>query len=181
MERSKRLFLAFIGLIMVIGVAMVIFFYYKANQPVPPPDEPPTDEIAPIQVDNLVFEANPIFWQNFMPIIPPEGPPFYLVLEIIVKNYGDISISDITAIKTTVYYAATTRALHTFKLEPSGSTNNSIRPGETKKFEYTNDRSTIFSPDLEEGTELYARILVRWASEHEVILTTPPAPVEFTY
>lgn len=181
MGSSKRLFLTSIGLIMVIGVVMVIIFHYKANQPVPPPVEPPTDEMAPIQVDYLVFEAKIIFWQNFMPIIPPEGPPFYLVLEIIVKNYGNIPISDITAIRTTVYYAATTRALHTFKLEPFDSVNNLIRPGETRKFEYTNDRSTIFSPDLEEGTELYARILVRWESEHEVILTTPLAPVEFTF
>lgn len=181
MSSINRLFLALIGLILVIGVVLVMIFHYKPNQQVPPPDEPPTDEVAPIQVDYLVFEANVVFWQNFMPIIPPEGPPFYLVLEITVKNYGNIPISGFTAIKTTVYFAATTRALHTFQLEPLDSANNSIHPGEIRKLEFTNERSTIFSPDLEEGTKLYARVLVRWESDQAVILTTPLAPVEFTY
>lgn len=61
MGRSKRLFLALIGLILVIGVVLVIIFHYQTNQPVPPPVEPPTDGMPPIQVDNLVFEANIIF------------------------------------------------------------------------------------------------------------------------
>lgn len=181
MRSTNRLFLALIGLILVIGVVLVMIFHYKANQQVPPPDEPPTDVIPPIQADNMVFEANAIFWQNFMPIIPPEGPPFYLVLEITIKNLGSIPITGLTAVRTTVYFAATTRALHTFQLEPLDSVNNSIQPGEIRKLEFTNDRSTAFSPDLDEGTKLYARILVRWEIEQAVILTSPLAPVEFTY
>ncbi len=181
MRSTNRLFLALFGLILVIGVVLVMVFHYKANQQVPPPEEPPTDVVAPIQVDNVVFEANAIFWQNFMPIIPPEGPPFYLVLEITVKNWGNVPLTGLTAVRTTIYFADTTRALHTFQLEPLDSVNNSIKPGEIKNLEFTNDRSTIFSPDLEEGTKLYARIQVCWGSEQAVILTTPLAPVEFTY
>jgi len=47
--------------------------------------------------------------------------------------------------------------------------------------EFTNERGVVFSPDLEEGTGLYARVLVTWADGQQVILTTPPSPVHFTY
>ncbi|MFQ6125577.1 MAG: hypothetical protein ACE5R6_13395 [Candidatus Heimdallarchaeota archaeon] len=181
MEGLKRLFLALIGLFIVIGAVLLITYHYKANLPVPPPDKPPTDDVAPLQVGNLVLEANAVFWQNFMPIIPPEGPPFYVIIEITMRNYGSFPISGFTAIKTTVYFAATKNPLHTFQLEPVDAANNSIQPGEIRKLEFTNGRSTIFSPDLEEGTKLYTRILVHWASNQAEILTTPLAPVEFTY
>ena len=178
---QTRQFLILIGLIVIIGVGLFIVLRDESKQQVPPPEEPPTDEVVPLQVENLELEASATFWQNFMPIIPPEGPPFYLVLELTVTNYGPTTISGFKAVRTTVYFANSKDVLHTFQLEPLDPENNSIHPGETITFEFTNERTTIFSPDLEEGTKFYARILVSWKPEHTEILTSPPVSVEFTY
>ncbi|MFX0108407.1 MAG: hypothetical protein ACFE7R_09000 [Candidatus Hodarchaeota archaeon] len=128
--------------------------------------------------------ATAVFWQDFMPSIPEEGPPFYLVLRVNVTNMGNGTIFGLDMPRVTVYFNNTFTPLHSFHIDPGVACcddENAVPPGETLILEFTNRREAIFSPDLDEGTGLYARAVFIWETDGEAILTTPPNALSFTY
>jgi hypothetical protein len=149
---------------------------------VPPPEKAPQEKDSIDVIDDIKFTISPYFWQDFMPTIPPGGPPFYLKFKIEIKNYTEKPIKGFSALMTTLYYLDTQEVVHNFWLIPSGNTQpeETILPGEEKILIYTNAREEIFSPKIEQGTELFGRILVKW-NEVKHLLTSPPAGVVYTY
>lgn len=115
-----------------------------------------------------------------MPIVPGEGAPFYTAIRVNVTNTGDTTLDTFHAIRVTIYLYGTNMLLVTLNLTLVGEMRQ-IGPGDTTVLVFTNDRSSIFSPTIEEGTELYSRILTRCGDGIESILTAPPSAVDYTY
>jgi hypothetical protein len=149
---------------------------------VPPPERIPLPADTAEVLGGIKIIISGYFWQDFMPVIPPEGPPFCILFKFKVTNNSQSKIENFSATLITLYYDKTKDRFYTFKLISSANTKpqEEILPKETKYLEYTNDRAEKFSPQLEEGTKLYGRILVSWNGE-EHIFTCPPIPVVFTY
>ena len=118
-----------------------------------------------------------------MPAIPPEGPPFYLIIWINVTNTGTNTVTNFNAIRTTIYFHNTSQVFVTLDLMSSIQyiVWPQIGPGESVVFEFTNVRDSIFSPTIEEGAVLYSRVLATWESGGEMILTTPPSDLFYTH
>jgi len=135
-----------------------------------------------VVIDEVKFVIRSYFWQDFMPMIPPQGPPFYLVFKLKVTNNTDRALIDFYAVKTNLFYEDDNEKFHSFSLIPAGGTKpkERILPKETKNFEYTNDRTEIFSPKIEEGTKLYGQILFSWDGKKQ-ILTSSPSEVKYTH
>lgn len=156
---------------------------FSGLDPVPPPDEPPSEVVGNITVDELDLAASAFFWQDFMPSIPPEGPPFYLVIRVNVTNNGNLIVFGLDVSRVSVYFNNLT-LLHTFDIEPGVSCCSdefSVAPGHTEIFEFTNNRESIFSPEVAEDTELFARILLTWDSDSEAIITAASVPLLYTH
>ncbi len=171
-------------LVAVIGLGVVGVLYslgFLDPLQVPPPEEPPGEELEPTTKDGLTATARAIYWQDFMPSVPPEGPPFYTVIWINVTNTGNITITNFYAVRVTIYFHDTMSPLVTLDLESTVQyfVWPEVKPGESFEFEYTNSRASIFSPTIEKYTILYSRVLTRWGNESELIVTTPPSPLEF--
>lgn len=115
-----------------------------------------------------------------MPAVPEEGPPFGTIIWVNVTNTGNTTVSNFEAVRTTIYFHNNSMLLVTLKLIFVGDSTQ-INPGESCILEFTNDRSSIFSPTIEEGTVLYSRILTRWSDGIEEILTTPPSALFYTW
>ena len=149
---------------------------------VPPPEKLPQEKDSVIVIDHVKLTISSYFWQDFMPIIPPKGPPFYLNLAIEIENNSTRPIQGFTVLMTTLYYLDTQKIFHGFRLIPAGNTQpeETILPQERKTLIYTNDREEIFSPQIERGAKLYGRIMVKWNGER-YLLTSPPAGVAYTY
>ncbi len=149
---------------------------------IPPAERFPQEKDSVFVINDIKFKISPYFWQDFMPLVPPEGPPFYLNFKIEVQNLAGRPMRDFSAIIATLYYFDTQNLFHSFKLIPTASTQpeETILPQEKRTLIYTNDRNEIFSPRIEQGTKLYARIAVRWDGEQH-LLTSPPASVAYTY
>jgi hypothetical protein len=116
-----------------------------------------------------------------MPVVPPEGPPFYLIIQIRVTNTGNLTIGNLAAPWVVVFYADTMKPLNTFQLVAVTPGGNAVGPGESVVLEFTNARDDVFSPSIEEGTELCALILFTWGSGQGAIIGAPPSPLQFTY
>ena len=149
---------------------------------VPPPERFPQEKDSIMVIDDVKLTISPYFWQDFMPAVPPQGPPFFVSFEIEVKNCTGEPLIGFAALVTTLYYSDTQRAFRSFRLTPVADTKTeqTILPGQEKRLAYTNDRTQIFSPEIEQGTKLYARIMARWDAEIH-LLTSPPAGVGRTY
>jgi hypothetical protein len=149
---------------------------------IPPPEKIPLPTDTAEVLGGIKVIISGYFWQDFMPIVPPEGPPFYILFKFKITNNSQSKIENFSANLATLYYDKTKDRFYTFKLIPAGNTKpkEEILPKETKYLEYTNDRTEKFSPQIEEGTKLYGRILVSWEGK-EHIFTSPPIPVVFTY
>jgi len=149
---------------------------------VPPPERFPQEGDSVTVIDGVKLTVTPYFWQDFMPTIPPGGPPFFLCLEIKVKNYTEKPLRGFTAGMTTLYYFDTQKVFYTFQLIPGAETKaeETLLPQEEKTLTYTNDRKSTFSPQIEQGTKLYGRIMVKWNGK-TCLLSSPPAGVVFTY
>jgi hypothetical protein len=170
-------------IIIVVLVAGSLVFLSNLVPPVAPPDEPPSGEVEPMIVDDLELTATAYFWQDFMPSVPPEGPPFYLAIRLNTTNFGNETVFGLNVQIVTVYYGDSTNVLHTFKIQPGLSCcfdEFTVPSNSSHLIDFTNDRETIFSPDLEEGTVLYARVHVVW-NNGEALVTTPPALLDFTH
>ncbi|MFW9893856.1 MAG: hypothetical protein ACFFFO_16745 [Candidatus Thorarchaeota archaeon] len=172
-----------IGVILVVAIGLVVVGVLLYSNPVPPPTEPPGDDPEIVSKDGLEAWAEAIYWQDFMPAIPEEGPPFYTIIWLNVTNTGNTTITNFHAVRATIYFHNTSQELVTLDL-----TSNiqyfvwpQIGPGENVVFEFTNVRDSIFSPSIEEGAVLYSRVLTTWETGSEMILTAPPSELSYTY
>ena len=171
-------------LVVATGTALILGgTLFDGLDPVPPPDGPPSEVVGNITVGGLDLAASAFFWQDFMPSIPPEGPPFYLVIRVNVTNNGNLTVFGLDVSCVSVYFSNLT-LLHTFGIEPGVSCCSdefSVAPGHTEVFEFTNNRESIFSPEIAEETELFARILLTWDSDGQAIITTASVPLLYTH
>ena len=169
-----------IAVILTAGFLTLIF---QIPQHVPPPLTPPESEMEPETAGNLLLEAEAVFTQDFMPAIPPEGPPFYAFISINITNNGLTTVGNFSAPLATLYYNGTVEPFVTLELESAIQyfAPVELTPGGSITMEFINIRSEIFSPTIEEGTGLYARVLFIWGNLQEVILTTAPSSVMFTH
>lgn len=149
---------------------------------VPPRERFPQEGDSVVVIDDVKLTITPYFWQDFMPRIPPGGPPFLLCFEIQIKNCTGKPLRGFTAWMTTLYYSDTQKVFRTFQLIPGAKTQaeETLLPREEKTLAYTNDRKSTFSPQIEQGTKFYARILVKWNGKI-YLSSSPPAGVIFTY
>lgn len=149
---------------------------------IPPAERSPQEKDSVFVINDIQFKISPYFWQDFMPLVPPEGPPFFLNFKIEIHNLTGKHVNGFSALIAALYYFDTQHLFQSFKLIPTASTQpeETISPLEKKTLIYTNDRNEIFSPQIEKGTKLYARIVVRWDGEKH-LLTSPPASVAYTY
>lgn len=171
--------LAIITVVMITGSFALLSTY---TPPVPPPLVPPTDEVDSVIVDGLELSVSIEFWQDFMRATPPQGPPFYLVLRVNVTNLGSSTVFGLNVQTVSVYFGGTLDLLHTFKIEPGLACcfdEFSVAPEHSGIFQFKSDRETNFSPDIEEGTVLYAQVELIWDTG-QVVLTTPPSALGFT-
>ncbi len=181
---DKKIIVSGILVVSIVGVGIIAVLLNEPSlRQVPPPNTLPDDEIQIVSSGGLLIWAEAEYWQDFMPTIPPEGPPFYLVIRINITNIGDSIITDIFAPRVTIYYNSTFQSLVTFNLTTvlQYFAPLSISPGESTVIEFTNDRSTIFSPSIEEGSVLYSQVLFSWEGGNEAILTTTPNGLQFTH
>lgn len=164
-----------------LGAGLIIAGYDPLQ--VPPPAEPPGED-PEISVENeLEAWAVAVYWQDFMPMIPAEGPPFCTVIWINVTNTGNTTVTNFHAVRVTIYFYNNSLPLGTLNLTSRIQyfVWPEIRPGESAVFEYTNAGSSIFSPTVEEGAVLYSRVLTRWENGNEMVLTTPPSELGYTH
>ena len=149
---------------------------------VPPPKNFPSQKDTLQVIDKIHFRTNLYLWQDFMPKMSEAGPPFYLTLDIKLKNNSKKKIRNFRVERLTLYYHESKRELNTFDLQGlnGDSLISEIHPQEMKELNFTNNRSQVFSPQLQKGEKFYARILVWWDGKKKII-TSVPVPVEFTY
>jgi hypothetical protein len=149
---------------------------------VPPPVTPPGDEQEIVVAGDLELWAEADFWQDFMPLVPPEGPPFYTLIRINITNTGSSALEHFDAPRATIYFNDSFEALVTLNLTLGMQTFVPIvvQPGESIVVEYINDRSEVFSPTIDMGTGLYSRVLFQWGEGEEAILTTLPSQLYST-
>lgn len=177
---SRKTIAMGVVLVAVIGLGTGLILnnlLYSDPDQVPPPSDQPEEEPEIFFKDGLGAWANTTYWQDFMPEIPEEGPPFYTTVWVNVSNNGTITVNNFIAIQVTIYFYDTSCPLATLDLVSSVVYFiwPEIRPGESVVFEFTNSRSSIFSPAIDEGTELYSKVLTIWGNESEMCLTTPPS------
>jgi hypothetical protein len=175
-----------IGLILVtilgLGVVGVILNVTVLDPlQVPPPADPPGEIPEIVISNNLEAWAEAVYWQDFMPFVPEEGPPFYMIVYVNVTNTGNSAITSFEVPRVTIYFHNTSMLLVTLNLHIVLSEWSEIGPGESFLVEFTNDRDTIFSPTIEEGAVLYSSVLTRWGNGSEMILTTPPSALRYTH
>lgn len=179
---DKRIIAAVVIVCAITGVLFINWFLQDPLQ-VPPPDSPPSQDPDIYKDDNVELWAEAEFSQDFMPAIPPEGPPFYVFIKINITNTGNSTIIHPYASRATVYYNDTLDPLVTLNLTSAIQyfKEVEIRPGESIVMEFINDSSEIFSPTIDEGTVLFARVVFAWGDGFEQILTTPPNALLYTH
>jgi hypothetical protein len=88
-----------------------------------------------------------------------------------VNNTGITAIDDFQVVKVTVFYENAT-PVYTFGAVPEG--NSTISADTILVLEYENDRDMITVPNSLLGAgQVFARVLVTFDANSEVILTTP--------
>lgn len=177
---------AFVSVILVVGIVAGLSIgglYMNLSYPlqVPPPTHLPGADPEVFITGNLTAWAEAVYWQDFMPFVPPEGPPFLVVVDVNVTNKGTSTISGLEIPRLTIYFDGTRTPLATLSLHVVSSELSEIGPGESFVIQLTNDRDTVFSPSIEEGTALYSRVLLEWEIGNTMILTTPPSTLFYTY
>ncbi len=146
-----------------------------------PPEKLPTIADTLQIVEKVSLKVDLYLWQNFMPTVPEAKPPFYLSLQVELKNHSQDKVVGFKPTLLTLFPEGSKTPFHTFKLvseDPQAAVQ--IDPGRVEYFTYTNDRSKVFSPELRKDARFYARILVVWNGK-EKILSSPVVGVEFTY
>jgi len=181
---DRRLVAIFIVILTVGSVSgLVILFGNPMLSQIPPPAELPSDQTHVFTSGNIVVWAEAEYWQDFMPVVDQDHS-FYTSITVNITNIGNYTIEYVSAIRTTIYFNGTTTPFVTLDLEQAYQTFApiTISPNESVIIEYTNDRSRVFSPTIDEGTALYSQILFKWIDNaHELVLTTSPTELFFTY
>jgi hypothetical protein len=178
---NRKIIASIIILVTVLGVSVYVLL--SGTPQVLPPSSPQGEDPYILVSHDLEIRAEAIYWQDFMPAIPPEGPPFMTVIWVNVTNTGNLTVDNFEAVRLTIYFNNTGMPLVTLNLIPTTDWIDwpQIGPGESLVLEFTNDRSSVFSPIIEEDTLLYSLILVRWGAGVEGILTTPPSALGYTH
>lgn len=154
--------------VLMIGIALYGFsptMYPIA--PVPPSEAPPDNYISveTIRAGTLTINTT----ANATGMIPHRGPmTFRMHLVINITNSGSEDISDFHAVKTSVYNTDN-ELFYTFIFQYEW--NATIPAGETVQLSYHNNQTRIEFPF--EPWEVYARVLVTFDVNREVIITTP--------
>ncbi len=169
---------AIIVIIIVIGT--IIFLgpwnggqnpYYNPQESLPhlaAPAEIPGDQVNATVIGDLTLSVT-----GFFSTMSTHSAPTTLNfdLDIIVNNTGSSGIDDFQVVKVTVYYENAT-PIYTFGVDPEG--NSTILAGSILTLEYENDRDMITVPwSLISASYVFARVLVTYDVNTEVILTTP--------
>ncbi|MFW9847578.1 MAG: hypothetical protein ACFFF4_00455 [Candidatus Thorarchaeota archaeon] len=181
---DRRILAASLIIIAVSGVGIIaILLNGPSPSQVPPPSSPPGNNIQIVTAGQLAVWAEAEFSQDFMPVVPPEGPPFHTFIKINITNNGDETVNGLMAHRITVYYNNTLNALVTLNITTVNQyfAPISISPGESTVIEFINLSNEIYSPTLDEGTGFYGRILFTWSGVQETILTTAPSALLFTF
>lgn len=176
---TNRRIVAIITILVTI-IGMGVYVSLSGIPQVPPPLSPPGEDPDIIISHDLEVWAEALYWQDFMPSVPEEGPPFLVIIWVNVTNTGNTTVNNFEAVRLTIYFHNNSIPLVTLNLVIVGDPIQ-IGPSENMVLEFTNDRSSVFSPTIEEGAVLYSRILVRWGAGIEGILTTPPSSLLFTH
>ena len=179
---DKKIVSAAVIICAISGVLFINWLFQESLQ-VPPPELPPGQEPEVYRDGDVEIWAVAEFTQDFMPAIPPEGPPFYTFIKINITNTGNSTIIHPYANRATIYYNDTLDPLVTLNLTSAIQyfKEVEIHPGESIVMEFINDRSEIFSPTIDEGTMLFARVVFAWGDGFEEILTTPPNALLYTH
>ncbi|MFW9932089.1 MAG: hypothetical protein ACFFDR_05470 [Candidatus Thorarchaeota archaeon] len=183
MMMERKVIAIAVVLVAVVGVSgYALLLGSIGTTQVPPPNEPPGDETIIITAGDVVLWAEAEYWQDFMPSDDPSHP-FFAVIRVNITNNGNTTIENLGALRTTIYYNDTLTPFVTLNLTQAIQTlvPITVSPGESVVIEYINDRSTVFSPTIDEGTGLYSQVLFRWGSGQEAILTTTPTELYFTF
>ena len=184
---SNRKLTASVLLIVTITGVGIIAAYLGGLNPdlshVPPPENLPGNETEIVIAGDLELWAEADFWQDFMPLVPPEGPPFHTVIRINITNTGTSALEHFNAPKVTVYFNDSFEVLVTLNLTLGIQTFAPIvvQPGESIIVPYIKNQNEVFSSIIDEGTGLYARVLFQWGVGEETILTTVPSERTYTY
>jgi hypothetical protein len=181
---DRRIIAAILIVISVSGVGILaVLLNGSSPSQVPPPSSPPGNESEIVTAGQLVVWAEAEFSQDFMPAIPPEGPPFHSFIKINITNTGDTHIWDINAHRITIYYNGTLEPLVTLNITTVAQflIPVNVGPGQSIVVDYINLSDEVYSPTIEEGTGLYGRVLFTWSGTLEAILTTAPSALYFTH
>jgi hypothetical protein len=138
-----------------------------------------TDEVE-LKIDDITVTAEGAWYADHQPVIPPEGPTFFIHLEVVIENASDEDISGFQATKITLYYEDTADEFVTFSLQlqeetPGGA---EIPPGVIDTLVYTNKDE--HHSDIAEGTMFYGCINVEWQGAAGS-LATPASPVGYVW
>ncbi len=165
--------------------SLFLITFLSLNQPalseVKPPDKFPTEADTLQVIDKVTIVTDLYLWQNFMPGPEESGPPFYVSLQLTVRNGNNKSLVGFKATELTLYPENSKEPFHTFRLSSDDPQEPvEIKPGQEEYFTYTNDRKEVFSPKIEKNAIFYARVKLIWGGKERVI-TSPVVGVEFTY
>ena len=145
--------------------------YYNPQESLPhlaAPAEIPGDQVNATEIGNLTLSVT-----GFFNTMSPHSSPttFFFALDVIVNNTGTLSIGDFQVVKVTIFYENAT-PVYTFGTLPIG--NSTIPPSSVLTLDYENDRDMITIPhSLMIASHVFARVLVTFNVDTEVILTTP--------
>jgi hypothetical protein len=179
---ERRVVAIIVGVVVIFGVGIMGILLnaaYLDPLRIPPPSIPPDEAVEKTTLDGIEVWAEASYWQDFMPSIPEEGPPFYAAVRVHIINTGNTTIADFNAFRMTIYYNGTIIPLVTLALVPVEDCPQ-INPGDNMVIEFTNSREQIYSPSINEGSGLYSCILATWSSGVDIILTTSPSALFYT-
>lgn len=185
----KSVLIAVRVVLIILSLFSTIMGFDQKQKPAPPVETSvpvaakipaPSDSVTVIE--NVRLSISSYFWKDFMPAVPPAGPPFYLSILIQFKNQSAQPLNSFSVEKVSLYFAGSRKLFHTFQLisEGNNTASEKIAKGETKILRYTNTRERLFTGKIERGTQLYGRIRVHLNGK-TFDLSIPPSPVHFTY
>jgi hypothetical protein len=176
-ERGRNFKAVIVGLIVVIsGVVLYSFSVRYLQTSIPPPDpippvsasDTPPDDIFPVETihaGSLALTAT----ANATGAIPHQGPmTFRMILVMNITNTGSEDITDFHAVKVSVYNTDN-ELFYTFGF--LYDSNVTIAAGESVSLSYQNSQTRVEFPF--EPWFIYARVLVTFNVNREVIVTTP--------
>ncbi len=183
---DKRLFATIIVVIVLGGIGVISYslnaMTYGSDH-LPPPTTTPGPDPEVITDGGVELWAEAEFWQDYMPAIPPEGPPFHALVGINITNNGDTTVTDIGVAQATIFLYETGQPIVSINMTTAACyfVPIEIRPGESIYIDFINPSGEIVSTTLEEDTMLYARVMFVWGNGYQQILTTPPAALYYTH